>query len=85
MAGHEILIDIPRFDKSPEIDLKVFFGAAIPVDRDDPLSFDDPEVTMLTTSLTDNFEAHAKVFRVFCTDHDELRAVLKRDVKGYMV
>ena len=49
MAGHEILIDIPRFDKSPEIDLKVFFGAAIPVDRDDPLSFDDPEVTMLTT------------------------------------
>ncbi|MBI4532219.1 MAG: HD domain-containing protein, partial [Candidatus Latescibacteria bacterium] len=85
LAGHEILIDIPKFDKSPEIDLKVFFGAAIPVDRDDPLSFDDPEVTVLTTSLTDNFETHAKIFRIFCIDNDELREALKRDVKKYMV
>ena len=84
LRGDEILIDIPRFSKSPEVDLKVYFGPNIPVQRSDPLSFADPEVSLLTESLVDNFEAQAKVVRVFCLDHPDLRRALKEDVISYM-
>ena len=76
-AGDEILIDIPRFGKSPEVDLKVYFGTRVPAEKQDPLSFDDPEVSMLKESLIGNFEAQAKVVRVFCVDDEELREALR--------
>ncbi len=85
LKGDEILIDIPRFGKSPEVDLKVYFGAHIPVDKADPLTFDDPEVSMLKKSLIDNFEAQAKVVRVFCIDDPVLRSALKSEVKAYLI
>ncbi|OGG48480.1 MAG: hypothetical protein A3F84_16320 [Candidatus Handelsmanbacteria bacterium RIFCSPLOWO2_12_FULL_64_10] len=84
LKGDEVLIDIPSFTKTPQVDLKVFFGPHIPVDRDDPLSFDDPEVSGLKESFVDNFEAQAKVFRVYCIDHAGLREALKQGVKNYL-
>ena len=63
VSGDEILIDIPRFDKSPEVDLKVFYDGYVPSDKPQPLSFDDPEVSRLRESLLDNFEDQAKIFR----------------------
>ncbi len=83
LKGDEILIDIPRFGKSPEVDLKVYFGSHIPVDKADPLTFDDPEVSMLKESLIGNFEAQAKVVRVFCIDNPTLRKALKAEIKTY--
>jgi HD superfamily phosphohydrolase len=85
LRGDEILIDIPRFSKSPQADLKVYFGSHIAVDKDDPLTFDDPEVSLLTQSIIDNFDAQAKVVRVFCVDHPELRAALKSEVKSHLM
>jgi HD superfamily phosphohydrolase len=73
LRGDEILLDIPRFGKSPEVDLKVFFDAHIPVDKSEPLSFDDPEVSLLKDYLIDNFEAQAKIVRIFCEDNPLLR------------
>ena len=80
-AGNEILIDIPRFDKSPEVDLKVFYGREVPSDKPEPLSFDDPEVSRLQDSLLDNFEDQAKIFRIFCVDEEDLLGVAKTQVK----
>lgn len=77
VRGNEILVDIPRFSKSPEVDLKVFFGPDVPVDKPDPLSFDDPEVSFLKEYLIGNFEAQAKVVRVFAEDDDTLLASLR--------
>jgi HD superfamily phosphohydrolase len=82
--GHEILIDIPRFDKSPEVDLKVFYSEEVPSDKPNPLSFDDPEVSRLRESLVDNFEDQAKIFRIFCSDQAELRTLVKDQVKRYL-
>ncbi len=76
LQGNEILLDIPRFGKSPEVDLKVFFNAHIPVDKANPLSFDDPEVSLLKDYLIDNFEAQAKVVRIFCEDKTHLRELI---------
>ncbi|MDA0745157.1 MAG: HD domain-containing protein [bacterium] len=80
LKGDEILLDIPRFGKSPEVDLKVYFGSHIPIDKADPLSFDDPEVSMLKEYLIGNFEAQARVVRIFCTNNPTLRAALKAGV-----
>ena len=85
LAGDEILVDIPRFGKSPEVDLKVYFGSHIPAEKQDPLSLDDPEVSMLKEYLIGNFEAQAKVIRIFCIDDDGLREALKRDVHAHLV
>ena len=84
LTGDEILVDIPRFGKSPEVDLKVFFGSHIPTDKADPLTFDDPEVSMLKEYLIGNFEAQAKVVRIFCDDNPKLRQALKTDVLPYL-
>ncbi len=80
LRGDEILIDIPRFSKSPEVDLKVFFGANVPISKPAPLSFDDPEISMLKESLIGNFEAQARVVRVFCVDNQELLSSVREDV-----
>ncbi len=83
-SGNEILIDIPRFDKSPEVDLKVFYGADVPSDKPQPLSFDDPEVSRLRDTLVDNFEDQAKIFRVFCVDDDDLLPLAATQAKRHL-
>ena len=84
MTGDEILIDIPRFDKTPEVDLKVFYGADVPSDKPQPLSFDDPEVSRLRESLVDNFEDQAKIFRVFCVGDPALLALAGEQAKRHL-
>lgn len=84
LEGHEILIDIPSFGKVPEADLKVFYGKDVPGDKSDPLSFDDPEVSRLRDSLLLNFEDQARIFRIFCIDDPELRALVRDQVKRYL-
>ena len=81
VTGDEILIDIPRFDKSPEVDLKVFYEGYVPSDKPQPLSFDDPEVSRLRESLLDNFEDQAKIFRIFCARDSALFDLAKDEVK----
>jgi HD superfamily phosphohydrolase len=80
LRGDEILIDIPRFSKSPEVDLKVFYGPSVPISKPAPLSFDDPEISMLKESLIGNFEAQAKVVRVFCVDDSNLLSSVRMDI-----
>ena len=82
--GHEILIDIPGFNKTPEVDLKVFYGHTIPSDKTDPLTFDDPEVTRLRDSLLHNFEDQAKIFRIFCIDDPALRSLVGNEAKKHL-
>ena len=84
LKGHEILIDIPSFDKSPEVDLKVFYGKEMPGDKADPLTFDDPEVSRLRDSLLLNFEDQAKIFRIFCLDDPALRELVRSQVKRHL-
>ncbi|NKB68063.1 MAG: HD domain-containing protein [Candidatus Latescibacteria bacterium] len=84
LQGHEILIDIPSFNKSPEVDLKVFYGGDTPSEKTDPLTFDDPEVSRLRESLLDNFEDQAKIFRIFCVGDEQLQQLLKEQVKGHL-
>lgn len=81
LGRYPILIDIPSFNKSLEIDLRVFFGDDLPDGCDDPISFDDPHVSRLKAYLVDNFEDHAKTFRIFCLPQDDLREKVKREVK----
>lgn len=84
LSGHEILIDIPGFNKSPEVDLKVFYGPESPSEKADPLTFDDPEVTRLRDSLLDNFEDQAKIFRIFCIDDPQLRTLVRNEAKRHL-
>jgi hypothetical protein len=79
-----ILIDIPSFNKSLQIDLRVFLGEEIPEGFEDPMRFDDPHVSRIKEYLLDNFEDHAKIFRVFCCNDPELQALLRRDVKRFL-
>ena len=84
LCGDEILLDIPRLGKSPEVDLKVFFDANIPVDKPEPLSFDDPEVSLLKNYLIDNFEAQARVVRIFCDDMPTLRRAVRDEAPAFL-
>ncbi len=84
LRGDEILLDIPRFGKSPEVDLKVFFEAHIPVNKPEPLSFDDPEVSLLKNYLIDNFEAQARVVRIFCDDVPHLRQAVRDEALAFL-
>lgn len=79
-----VLIDIPSFTKSLQIDLEVFFGDEVPEGAQDPLAFDDPYVSRLKGYLVDNFEDHAKIFRVFCLDDDDLRSAVRGEVKRHL-
>ncbi|MBT6147562.1 MAG: HD domain-containing protein [Gemmatimonadetes bacterium] len=83
-TGNEILIDIPRFDKTPEVDLKVFYGSDVPSDKPQPLSFDDPEVSRLRDTLVDNFEDQAKIFRIFCIADDDLLSLAATQAKRHL-
>jgi hypothetical protein len=82
--GDEILIDIPSFNKTPEVNLKVFYGANVPSDKPQPLSFDDPEVSRLRESLVDSFEDQAKIFRVFCVADAELLTLASEQAKRHL-
>ncbi|MFT5368953.1 MAG: HD superfamily phosphohydrolase [Candidatus Latescibacterota bacterium] len=84
LRGDEILLDIPRFGKSPEVDLKVFFQSHIPIDKADPLSFDDPQVSLLKDYLLDNFEAQAKVVRIFCNNQPSLREAVNAHALNFL-
>ncbi len=79
-----ILVDIPSFNKSLQIDLRVFFGDDVPEGCDDPMKFDDPHVSRIKETLLDNFEDHAKIFRVYCTPDQELQDALRKDVKRFL-
>jgi len=85
MSGTEILIDIPRFDKSPEVNLRVFYGRDVPSEKPQPLSFDDPEVSRLRESLLDSFEDQAKIFRIFSVDDPSLLPLVSEQVKRHLV
>ncbi len=85
LSGDEILIDIPRLGKSPEVNLNVYFGSHIPLDKADPLRFDDPEVSLLKEYLIGNFETQAKVVRIFCVDQPTLRDTLKAEVIDHIM
>jgi HD superfamily phosphohydrolase len=80
----DILLDIPRFGKSPEVDLKVFFQSHVPIDKTEPLSFDDPQVSLLKDYLLDNFEAQAKVVRIFCKNQLGLREVVSKHAPKFL-
>lgn len=84
LQGDEILLDIPRFGKSPEVDLKVFYQSHIPIDKADPLSFDDPQVSLLKDYLLDNFEAQAKVVRIFCHNDPSLRETVNAHAPAFL-
>lgn len=81
LPRNAILIDIPSFSKSLQIDLKVFYGDQLPVGCEDPLDFGDWHVTRLKEYLIDNFEAHAKVFRIFAREDSELLDSVRSSVK----
>jgi HD superfamily phosphohydrolase len=83
-TGNEILIDIPRFDKIPEVDLKVFYGADVPSDKPQPLTFDDPEVSRLRDTLVDNFEDQAKIFRIFSVADDDFLSLAADQAKRHL-
>lgn len=73
LAPASILIDIPCFGKSLEIDLHVFMGRrARAAGADESVEFGHPDVSRLKEYLVDNFEEHAKIFRVFCEPDDDL-------------
>jgi len=84
MSGTEILIDIPRFDKSPEVNLRVFYGRDVPSEKPQPLSFDDPEVSRLRESLLDSFEDQAKIFRIFSIGDPSLLPIVSEQVKRHL-
>ena len=84
LGGYPILIDIPSFSKTLQIDLNVFFGRDLPEGDEDPLHFDHPHVSKLKEYLVDNFEDHAKVFRIFCKPDEELQEAVKKEVKRYL-
>ena len=79
-----ILIDIPAFGKTLEVDLKVRFGASRPPGMPEWVDFDDYHVSRLKEYLVDNFEAHAKVFRVFAVDDPKVLADVGATVKKYL-
>ncbi len=85
LHGHEILIDIPAFSKSPEVDLRVFYGTDIPEHRSNPLSLDDPAVSHLRDSLLLNFEDQAKGFRIYCIDDADIRSTVRAHAKQYLI
>lgn len=80
-----VLIDIPAFHKNLEIDLPVFFGPNPPVGMNDWEDFDDWRVSGLKKYLVDNFEAQAKIFRIFTVDDEKLIESVGQTVKSCLV
>jgi len=73
LAPASILIDIPCFGKSLEVDLRVFMGRrARAAGAEASVDFGHPHVSGLKKVLVDNFEEQAKVFRIFCEPEPDL-------------
>ena len=64
--------------------MKVFYGADVPSDKPQPLSFDDPEVSRLRDTLVENFEDQAKIFRVFCVNDVDLLPLAATQAKRHL-
>ena len=80
-----ILIDIPCFGKSLEMDLRVFMGSrARAAGAPDSVEFGHPNVSKLKSYLVDNFEEHAKVFRIFCEPESDLVEAVGGHVVRYL-
>jgi uncharacterized protein len=79
-----VLIDIPAFGKTLEIDLRVRFGARRAPGLPEWVDFDDWHVSRLKEYLVDNFEAHAKAFRIFAVDDPALIDDVEATVKKYL-
>jgi len=86
VKGKSVLIDIPRFNKSLEIDLQVFLSAdQRNMCGEDSLPFGHPRISRLKGYLIDNFEEHAKIVRVFCEDDPDVKRVLQEaDLSLYL-
>lgn len=84
LPDNAVLIDIPAFGKTLEVDLKVRFGPRRPPGVPEWVDFDHAHVSRLKEYLVDNFEAHAKVFRVFTPDEPKLRDAVGASVKKYL-
>lgn len=84
LPDNAILIDIPAFGKTLEVDLKVRFGRSRPPGVAEWVDFDDRHVSRLKEYLVDNFEEHAKVFRVFAPDDPKLLEAVGASVKKYL-
>lgn len=84
LPDNAVLIDIPAFGKTLEVDLKVRFGPRRPPGIAEWVDFDDWHVSRLKEYLVDNFEAHAKVFRVFAIDDAKLLDEVGSTVKKYL-
>src|SRR5581483_10759098 len=59
LPDNAVLIDIPAFGKTLEVDLKVRFGKQRPPGIAEWVDFDDWHVSRLKEYLVDNFESHA--------------------------
>lgn len=79
IKGKSVLIDIPRFNKSLEIDLRVFLSDDQKnICGEESLPFGHPRISRLKEYLIDNFEEHAKIVRVFCEDSEDVKGLLQR-------
>jgi HD superfamily phosphohydrolase len=79
-----VLIDIPAFGKSLEIDLMVHFGPNPPPGFEEWVRFDNMHVSRLKEYLIDNFESHAKIFRIFAANDTDLLQDVQETVKKYL-
>ena len=84
LPDNAVLIDIPAFGKTLEVDLKVRFGKQRPPGIAEWVDFDDWHVSRLKEYLVDNFESHAKVFRIFALDDPRLLEDVGATVKKYL-
>lgn len=84
LPDNAVLIDIPAFGKTLEVDLKVRFGKHRPPGIPEWVDFDHAHVSRLKEYLVDNFEEHAKVFRVFAVDDPRLLEEVGATVKKYL-
>ena len=83
ITGHEILIDIPSFHKTPRSTSRS--STAPPYLRQAPA----PELRRSrglppAESLVDNFEDQARIFRVFCVADAELLSLASEQAKGHL-
>ena len=85
VEAKSVLIDIPRFNKSLEIDLQVFLSVDQRQCGEESLPFGHPRISRLKEYLIDNFEEHAKIVRVFCEDDPDVKHILQEaDLSLYL-
>lgn len=84
LPDNAVLIDIPAFGKTLEVDLKVRFGPRRLPGVSEWVAFDDWQVSRIKEYLVDGFEAHAKVFRIFTRDDPKLIEDVGATIKKYL-